>query len=986
MHSLFLDCYLLISILIAIVDIILGVKSFKKNKSTGKYLGFTCFIAAVVDISYLISILNDNYLCMSIMSSIYFISIDFMLICFLIFTIYFTKGSFSNFGKLAIRAMSLYALFEVIIFSINPFHEFVISYIRRDTIIAKYSYQMGALYWMHLIFTYFMVIVIVVLIIRKIISIPDEYKSQYRIVVSGIIGIVLVNATFLYIPGDHVYNFIDYSICGYSLIGFLLYWCCFNYSTHGMLNRLKTSIFESIDQGIVLFDYDNTLILYNEKADNLLGGIDDTKCHYLNDFLDAYDLTNDFNTNSDNFSVQCYVKHKEIKRPLRCDIKKLKNDNGQMVGQLFVFSNAALEVDLLTGFQNWESFQLYAANNSEIFSYDGFVAVCDINSLSIINSTIGNIAGDQQIRNLALAMRESFPKHAYYVRGVEANLIALCSKVDEQMVQEYIDKTKKRFEGKMQYAINKYDGKNGNIVNAINEAIIAMKAKKLLDKESIHSEMITSLIKALQECDSDTERHVKRTQALSNKLAKRLGLSDVNQSRLSLLSLLHDIGKITIPLEILNKPGKLTDEEWVIIKNHVIKGYEIASSNNELKIIADEIRHHHERWDGKGYPDGLSGEQIPLLSRIISVVDAFDAMINNRSYKSAMSFNDAIEELRRCSGTQFDPNITNEFVNMLLEEHSFDQNINNSSNISNDSVVKYEDISVSMVHSVPYCRYTLDENDRIIATDSSFEKMMGYNILNTRLYQIDLIPKEDRQEYTFKVMSTIDKDNIVFLEHRIQKGDGNIINVYCMGRKYYDSAVRKERIEVIVVDINDTHSVKMIAEEINKQARIKLSNYERLSKKDSLTGLLNHASFREDVELKMKSKYGKVLMIMADVDHFKEYNDSFGHHNGDKFLILAAQALQSTLRKDDRACRMGGDEFALAIFFDENISDDIIKERAGQIFNKVAITLSTTDNKSSLSMGAVIAHKGQSFNSMYEESDAALYEAKNSGRNRIVIK
>ena len=171
---------------------------------------------------------------------------------------------------------------------------------------------------------------------------------------SGIIGIVLVNATFLYIPGDHVYNFIDYSICGYSLIGFLLYWCCFNYSTHGMLNRLKTSIFESIDQGIVLFDYDNTLILYNEKADNLLGGIDDTKCHYLNDFLDAYDLTNDFNTNSDNFSVQCYVKHKEIKRPLRCDIKKLKNDNGQMVGQLFVFSNDALEVDLLTGFQNWD--------------------------------------------------------------------------------------------------------------------------------------------------------------------------------------------------------------------------------------------------------------------------------------------------------------------------------------------------------------------------------------------------------------------------------------------------------------------------------------------------------------------------------------------------------------------------------------------------------------------------------------------------------
>ena len=104
---------------------------------------------------------------------------------------------------------------------------------------------------------------------------------------------------------------------------------------------------------------------------------------------------------------------------------------------------------------------------------------------------------------------------------------------------------------------------------------------------------------------------------------------------------MHDIGKVAIPLEILNKPGKLTDEEWEIIKSHTIKGYEIAKSTPELEGVADMIKYHHERWDGKGYPDGLSLETIALLSRIIYVVDAYDAMINNRSYRKAKSVEEA---------------------------------------------------------------------------------------------------------------------------------------------------------------------------------------------------------------------------------------------------------------------------------------------------------------------------------------------------------
>ena len=238
------------------------------------------------------------------------------------------------------------------------------------------------------------------------------------------------------------------------------------------------------------------------------------------------------------------------------------------------------------------------------------MAICDINSLSVINSTMGN----QTIKMLADTMRQCFPKQTYYVRGLEASLVALCSHSNEAEMQACMAQVKERFSGKMQYAVSATTEKAPDILRAILVASKAMRAKKLLDRESIHSEMLTSLIRALQECDSDTEHHVRRTQQMGAELGKRIELTDIQQSKLSLLCLLHDIGKIGIPLEILNKPGNLSDEEWKILRSHTEKGFEIANSNNELRGIADEIRHHHERWDGKGYPDGLSRESIPLLS------------------------------------------------------------------------------------------------------------------------------------------------------------------------------------------------------------------------------------------------------------------------------------------------------------------------------------------------------------------------------------
>ena len=992
----FLDCYAKISILIAVADIMLAVMSFRKNRTTGRFLGYACLGAAVVDISYLISILNNDYLYVSVMSSVYFANIDVMLLCLLVFTVYFTRGEFTKRGRIAFGLAVLYAAFEMIVFAINPFREIAVHYIRHDTLFTRYSYEMKPLYWLHLVFTYALVATVLVLMIRKLLRIPREYRAQYGYVVAGILGIVLVNAVFLYWPKESVYSMLDYSICGYSLTAFLLYWSCFNYSTHGMLNCLKTSIFENIGQGIVLFDYHDRLILHNERADDLLGGAQLEQNMRMEDFLRRCDLPMNPQETGDGLSLQCYVQEGGETRPLRCDIRPLRNDRRQRLGQLFVFSDAALETDLLTGFQDWESFQVFAKDRPNAFPWPTAVAVCDINGLSVTNSTRGNHVGDQQIRQLADIMRECFPKQTYYVRGVEAHLIALCGHGSEAEMLACIAKVKDRFPGKLQYAINTTEQGHTDILGTIHAAAKAMRTKKLLDREATHSEMLTSLIRALQECDSDTEHHVRRTQRMGAELGQRIELTDIQQSNLSLLCLLHDIGKIGIPLEILNKPGKLSAEEWDILRSHVRKGYDIARSNNELRDIAEEILHHHERWDGKGYPDGLSRESIPVLSRVIAVVDAYDAMTNNRSYRSAMSPAKALEELKRCAGTQFDPFIVAEFLQMMKENRqepegeAADGPAGGTLEAMQAQAEQGEGADRACnVHQVPHTRYVLNEAMRIVSVDDSFEQLTGYSgadIASRPVYQLDLIPEENRTEYLCQTNAALARSPMVFQEHKLRRKDGSDIYVFCFGRLYYDSAVRAERSEILVADISKTYSMKMLMDAEQSKAQIRLQYWERTYRKDSLTGLLNHAAFRSDVELRLLEGKAKLLMLMMDVDRFKEYNDTYGHHNGDKHLILVAQTLLSSLRKEDRACRMGGDEFAAVLFFSYEADDALITERAQQIFDKLNMTLKGAEGGTGISMGAVIAREQTTFNALYEASDAALYEAKEKGRGRLVIR
>ncbi len=201
--------------------------------------------------------------------------------------------------------------------------------------------------------------------------------------------------------------------------------------------------------------------------------------------------------------------------------------------------------------------------------------------------------------------------------------------------------------------------------NLTRQAVLRRSAQQ--HKYALHvsnETVLDALLTALNTRDTETEGHSERVTAYTIEIADHLDLSGEELTRIARGALLHDIGKIGIPDGILLKPGKLTPEEWVEMRRHPVIGYEMCAKIEMLQREADIVLHHHEAWDGSGYPRGLAGEAIPLGSRIFAVADTLDAMTSNRPYRAALSFQTARDEIRKFRGRQFDPAIVDIFLNI----------------------------------------------------------------------------------------------------------------------------------------------------------------------------------------------------------------------------------------------------------------------------------------------------------------------------------
>jgi len=195
------------------------------------------------------------------------------------------------------------------------------------------------------------------------------------------------------------------------------------------------------------------------------------------------------------------------------------------------------------------------------------------------------------------------------------------------------------------------------------QAAVAIERARLYENlEDMYISTVKSLAAAIDAKDPYTRGHSERVMRFSLVIAKELGLEEKVQKDIRLCALLHDVGKIGVPISVLRKKEKLTDEDWSLIRRHPVLGAEIISPIRQLKELIPDIRHHHERYEGNGYPDGLKGENIPLLSRILAVADTFDALTSERPYRDGLSDKAALEEIAICKGTQLDPVCVDAFV------------------------------------------------------------------------------------------------------------------------------------------------------------------------------------------------------------------------------------------------------------------------------------------------------------------------------------
>ncbi len=298
----------------------------------------------------------------------------------------------------------------------------------------------------------------------------------------------------------------------------------------------------------------------------------------------------------------------------------------------------------------------------------------DINDLKLINDIFGYDKGDRVIKGIAAVFKKNCQRNGIISRWGGDEFAVVLPQTPYYLTLKILRAIKKgcgtintvplKVTTALGIAVKENPGQD--ILEVLKKAEAGMCRNKMVVAKEMRRSTIASLVEHLGKKNYETEEHVWRMQRLALQFGSALCLKDSQMEDLTLTITLHDIGKLAVPEQILMKPGKLTPEEWAILKEHSERGYRIALFSSELAHVAPAILAHHERWDGKGYPLGLRGNEIPLLSRIVSIVDSYDVMTNERPYKKAISKKEAQQELQRCAGSQFDPELVKVFLNLDL--------------------------------------------------------------------------------------------------------------------------------------------------------------------------------------------------------------------------------------------------------------------------------------------------------------------------------
>lgn len=456
----------------------------------------------------------------------------------------------------------------------------------------------------------------------------------------------------------------------------------------------KTTI-QSLGDGVISTDQFGRINLMNTVAENLTGWtIQEAKGK---NFKIVFNIINEFSREK----CECPVtKVLELGKVIQLKestvlIKKtgeeiaiedsaapIRDENGHITGAVIVFRDFTEKKqkqeqilylsyhDYLTGLYNRRFFEEELKKLDIKENLPLSIAMIDVNGLKLTNDAFGHQVGDELLKTVANVLMKVceeenviariggdefiiiFPHTTYEETEKVVKLIYRA--ISQERLKDIIISISIGFDTKLCMETS--------IDNIIIKAEEKMYMKKITESQSMRNKTIQVILNTLNEKNEREKIHSEKVSKISKKIGQIMNLDEETIKELELAGLMHDIGKIIISEDILNKPSKLTPEEYQEIKRHTECGYQILRSVDAYSLLAENVLYHHERWDGKGYPKGLKGKQIPLFSRIIAIADSYEAMTANRPYKEPLTIVDAINELVKNAGTQFDPEIVQVFV------------------------------------------------------------------------------------------------------------------------------------------------------------------------------------------------------------------------------------------------------------------------------------------------------------------------------------
>ncbi|MGM0367021.1 MAG: PAS domain S-box protein [Actinomycetota bacterium] len=329
--------------------------------------------------------------------------------------------------------------------------------------------------------------------------------------------------------------------------------------------------------------------------------------------------------------------------------------------------------DSLTGLYNRAYFEEELERLNKKRQLPLSIIMCDINNLKLVNDAFGHYKGDKLIKSAANILREACRTEDIIARWGGDEFVILLPQTGEKILMDIVGRinsiTKKTYSEEIPVSISIGVSTKKELARDIkkilNQAENNMYKQKMLNRKSILGSVISSMEKNLVKRNIEPEGHIERVKQLAVQLGKEAKLPKGKLENLELAARLHDIGKISLPDRILKKSDNLTDGEWEKVKLHPEVGYNITESSPILSHISEAILSHHEWWDGTGYPQGLSGNSIPIISRILAIAESFDVMVYGGAYKKPIPKKQALDKIRENAGSQFDPFLVDKFIEIV---------------------------------------------------------------------------------------------------------------------------------------------------------------------------------------------------------------------------------------------------------------------------------------------------------------------------------